>query len=423
MRAYLYLIWSLAAFGVGLLLVPLESNFEIAVSTALQWTLLATMSVAGLAMGYALGRPSSAPRSADTFSVGQASVRVNWLALIGLTCTLIDRYLLRGVALDFDLISVHDVLESTQPSVVGLIGAVLGAFSCFTLILTVARSQVEGALGRRAWLTSAAIQLIYVGISLGIGSRSTLLVSVISTMFSVIWLRRAMRQPMQLGLWAVTLTAIAGVAVISAALMLERLEQMGLDPFLSIEVSAYAYAVRPTPAALAWLNTHGESAPLWVVAFGLLQYVFHGIYEFCILAQQQLMTHTYGAVTFWLPLKLLGIVGLGDQATGLDSIPGWREGIFTTFLGPLYLDFGAWTFLASFLLFLALGLPAAHLRMDRLAMLPYCSVLCSLCVLYPIVNLLGSASGAYPLVASLFLPLLGRRRSHPAPRFSSREAT
>ena len=103
-------------------------------------------------------------------------------------------------------------------------------------------------------------------------------------------------------------------------------------------------------------------------------------------------------------------------AVDFDAIAGWREGIFTTFLGPLYLDFGALMPVASFLLFLALGLPAAALRPDRLALLPYCSVLCALCVLFPVVNLLDSAAGAYPLVASMMVPWLGRRRALLRPR-------
>ena len=79
------------------------------------------------------------------------------------------------------------------------------------------------------------------------------------------------------------------------------------------------------------------------------------------------------------------------------------------------LGLGRWLLpVAAFVLFLALGLPAATLRPDRLAALPYCSVLCALCVLFPVVNLLDSAAGAYPLVASMLVPWLGRQRV-PAP--------
>lgn len=414
MRAYLYLIWTLGLYGLGLLLAPVEPNFAVTDGSAWLWALSAATGVAGLVVGHMIGRPGNIGPAIE-FSITQASTRANWVAAFGLLCTIIDRYAIRGAGFDFDFFAARDVLENTPPSPVGLLGAVTGALSCFAVSLTVARALSVGGVSPRAWLASGAILLIYVGISMGIGSRSTLLVSVVATMFSVVWLRSAFGRPMRLRYWALGLGVLIGVATISAVLMLERLEQMGLDPFLSIEYSGYAYTVRPSDNAMAWLTTHGESAPLWVAGFSLLQYVFHGFYEFCLFVQEPLNVQTGGAVTFWLPLKVMNIVGLGGAPVDFDGIAGWREGIFTSFLGPLYLDFGAWLPLASFLLFLALGLPAARLRSDRLAMLPYCSILCALCVLFPIVNLLDSASGAYPLAASLFLPWLGRRPAAMSP--------
>lgn len=411
MRTYLYLIWTLLIYGVGLSLAPLEPNFDVSDSSAWLWTISAVMGVAGLLLAYAVARPASSIGTSTAFSISQASVRSNWIAAFGLLCTIVDRYVIRGAGLDFDFFAARDVLENTQPSPIGLIGAVTGALSCFALSLTVARALSEGPLPRKEWLASGVILLTYVGISMGIGSRSTLLVSVVSTMFSVVWLRRAFGRPMHLRYWAAGLAVLTSVAAISAVLMLERLEQMGLDPFLSIEFSGYAYTVRPSDGAMVWLTAQGDAAPLWVAGFSLLQYVFHGFYEFCLLNQESLSAHTGGAVTFWLPLKFLGMLGLGGAPIDLETISGWRAGIFTSFLGPLYLDFAGWLPVASFLLFFTLGIPAARLRRDRLAMLPFCSVLCALCVLFPIVNLLDSASGAYPLVASLFITWLGRRRA------------
>ncbi|MBB4842420.1 hypothetical protein HNP55_000915 [Paucibacter oligotrophus] len=414
MRAYLYLIWTLLVYGAGLMLAPLAPNFAVVDSSAWLWATSAAMGVAGLWLAYSVARPAPSIGPSTEFSITQASVRANWIAAFGLLCTIVDRYVIRGAGFDFDFFAARDVLENTQPSPVGLIGALTGALSCFALSLTVARALAEGPISRRAWLASGAILVTYIGISMGIGSRSTLLVSVISTMFSVVWLRQTFGKPMYLRYWAVALAVLTGVATISAVLMLERLEQMGLDPFLSIEFSGYAYTLRPTDSAMAWLNAQGEAAPLWVASFSLLQYVFHGFYEFCVLSQETLSLQTGGAVTFWLPLKVLNMVGVGAAPIDFESISGWREGIFTSFLGPLYLDFGGWLPLATFLLFFVLGMPAARMRADRLEMLSYCSVLCALCVLFPIVNLLDSAAGAYPLVASLFLPWLGRRRTNPA---------
>ena len=140
-------------------------------------------------------------------------------------------------------------------------------------------------------------------------------------------------------------------------------------------------------------------------------------FEFSLFVQEPFVQHTGGQVTFWLPLKFLNLLRLDLGSVDFESVAGWREGIFTTFLGPLYLDFGWHLPVSAFMLFLALGLPAASLSTRRLAALPYCSVLCALCVLFPVVNLLDSAAGAYPLVASMLVPWLGRKRrpARPSP--------
>ena len=416
MLAYRYLGWTLVVYGLGYALAPIEPSINVAPSSLWLWLASAAMSMAGLSVASWLQTQWRPALEKPSFSLHQASVRLNQLAALGLLCTLVDRYALRGVPLDFDFFAARDALEATAPTAIGLVGALLGALACFSLGLTVARAIGGEQLKLFDWAQAAVIFSVYVGISMGVGSRSTLLVAIIATMFSVIWLRKAWGRPLHLRYWLVALAVLLLVAIISAILMLERLDLMGLDPMLSIEYSGYAYTVRPSSGALIWLTEHSDSAPLLVAGFSLLQYVYHGLFEFSLFAQEPFVQHTGGSVTFWLPLKLLNVLQLNLGAVDFDAIAGWREGIFTTFLGPLYLDFGALMPVASFLLFLALGLPAAALRPDRLALLPYCSVLCALCVLFPVVNLLDSAAGAYPLVASMMVPWLGRRRALLRPR-------
>lgn len=411
MLAYRYLGWTLVLYGLGYALAPIEPSIDVAPGSLWLWLASAAISLAGLWVAPWLQRQWRPAAAQSTFSLHQASQRLNLLAALGLLFTLIDRYALRGVPLDFDFFAARDALEASAPTSIGLVGALLGALACFSLGLTVARATEGEQLKSFDWAQAVVIFSVYVGISMGVGSRSTLLVAIISTMFSVIWLRKALGRPLHLRYWLATLAVLLLVAVISAVLMLERLDLMGLDPMLSIEYSGYAYTVQPSSDALIWLTEHSDSAPLLVAGFSLLQYVYHGLFEFSLFAQEPFVQHTGGSVTFWLPLKLLNVLQLNLGIVDFESIAGWREGIFTTFLGPLYLDFGRLLPVAAFLLFLALGLPAATLRRDRLAALPYCSVLCALCVLFPVVNLLDSAAGAYPLVASMIVPWLGRRRS------------
>lgn len=410
MLAYRYLACTLLLYGLGYLLAPIEPTFDVSSNSLWLWLASAVASMAGLMAAPWLWRQWAPPAPRSGFVLKQASQRLNVLAAVGLACTLVDRYVLRGVPLDFDFFAARDALEATTPTPIGLVGALLGALACFAPGLTVARAVSRERLKPIDWAQSVLIFGVYIGISMGVGSRSTLLVSIICTLFSVIWLRKAHGEPLHLRYWLLALGVLFAVAVVSAALMLERLDLMGLDPMLSLEFSGYAYTVRPDNRALQWLTEHAESAPLLVAGFSLLQYVYHGLFEFSLFVQEPFVQHTGGHVTFWLPIKFLNLLQLDLGTVDFDAVAGWREGIFTTFLGPLYLDFGWQLPVAAFMLFLALGLPAASLSARRLAALPYCSVLCALCLLFPVVNLLDSAAGAYPLVASMLVPWLGRPR-------------
>lgn len=414
MLAYRYLGWTLLVYSLGYAIAPIEPRFMVASGSLWLWLGSAVASLLGLLIAPWLWRRLQNGPSNETehsFDLRLASHRLNLLAAVGLVCTIVDRYVLRGVPLDFDFFAARNALEATAPTPIGLVGALLGALACFSLGLTVARATRQEPLRPAEWAHSVLIFGVYVGISMGVGSRSTLLVSIICTMFAVLWLRQAHGKPLHLRYWLAAIATLCIVATISAALMLERLDLMGLDPLISLEYSGYAYAVRPDAGALTWLADHSESAPLAVAGFSLLQYVYHGLFEFSLFVQEPFVEHTHGSVTFWLPIKFLNMLQLNLGTVELEDIAGWREGIFTTFLGPLYLDFGWYLPAAAFGLFLMLGLPAATLSRHRLAALPYCSVLCSLCVLFPVVNLLDSAAGAYPLVASMLVPWLGRARS------------
>jgi hypothetical protein len=407
MRAHRYLGWSLLVYWVGYQFAPISPNVTVASGSAWLWLGSAAAALLGLWFaGVAAAGPTRAP--VRGFSLALASRRVTLLAAIGVACSLVDRYVLRGTPLSFDIFEARDVLENTAPSPLGLVGALLGGMGCFTLGLAIARASCGEKLHPREWAACAGVTAAYVGVSIGVGSRSTLLVSVIATLFCLLWSRRAAGRPLHLKYLLAALALLVAAAAASAQLMVERLQQMGLDPMLSVEFSGYAYAVSPSPEAYDWMSSHVDRFPLAVGGFTLLQYVYHGFFEFALFAQEPGVVHTSGLATFWLPLKLLAVALPDIGAIDYESIAGWREGIFTTFLGPLYLDFGALLPLAAFVLFAVLGLPAAALQRGQLQWLPYCSLLCAVCVLFPVVNLLDSASGAYPIVGSLLVGWLGR---------------
>jgi hypothetical protein len=410
MRAHRYLGWSLLIYGVGYLLAPIQPNLEVTSRTAFLWFGSAAAAFLGLKVA-SLAVPARA--SAPRFSMALASRRVTALAAIGVTCILVDRYLLRGAPLSFDFFAAREALENTPPTPLGFVGALLGSMGNFTLGLAMARSSVGERVLIREWIASTAVTLAYIGTSISLGSRFPLLVSVIVTLFCLLWTRSWAGKPLHLKYLCAAVGVLFAVALASAHMMIVRLNQMGMDPMVSVEVSGYAFTVSPSPEAHDWMSSHIDTLPMAVGAFTLLQYVYHGFFEFALFAQESAVSHTNGLATLWLPIKLLSVVLPEIGTIDYGAITGWREGIFTTFLGPLYLDFGDFLPLAAFVAFFLLGLPAAALRCGRIEWLPYCGLLCAVCVLFPAVNILDSASGAYPIVGSLLVARLGRDAASP----------
>ena len=91
MLAYRYLGWTLVVYGVGYALAPIEPSIDVAPRSLWLWLASAAMSMAGLSVASWLQTQWQPALERPSFSLHQASVRLNLLAALGLLFTLIDR--------------------------------------------------------------------------------------------------------------------------------------------------------------------------------------------------------------------------------------------------------------------------------------------------------------------------------------------
>lgn len=407
--------WALAAvmllYGAGLAIAPVEPVETLGFVPLSYWLLVGAAFWLGLRLGCGAGSGvPPLPLKREPPSPRQLSLLIG-MAGLGMLLLLVDRYVIRGAPLKFDVFAVRDALEGTPPGAVGTLGGFFGAFAPFAWIAC-RIAEAQGSAPRpRLRRLALLLVLAYVGLSLAAGSRSVMLVVVILHAVCLI----------ALGAWQgrrLPWRAIAGVAALLVAavmgsvwIMLSRLEQMGLDPLLSIQASGYAESLQPSQAALQWIESHPEHSALLAAAFSICLYVYHGLYEFVVLFDAFADQHTNGALTLWLPLKLLQILGLPVAAVDTSSLQGVREGLFTTFVGPFYIDFGWAAPLVALFVGALLGYPARRVWRGDAAWLPVATVVVAIVVMYPIMNLLDSAAGAYLLVSGVFQVLLMRQRS------------
>lgn len=405
--------WALAAslltYGFGLLLAPVESAVSISFESFGFWLLVSSFFWLGLRLGSGAG--SSAPFAAPyprPPSSSRLSVVVA-LGAIGLLMLFVERYFIRGAPLSFDIFAIRDAIESKPPGVIAILGSFLGAFAPLTWIAC----KIIEAQGSepRIWLRrfSLLLVLLYTGFSLAAGSRTVMLVVVILHAVCLFALAgwQGKRLPIRASIWIGVL--IFFLLACSVWLMLSRLEQMGLDPLVSIQVSGYAESLKPSQAALQWIERHPDYSAVLAAAFSICLYIYHGLFEFGLLFSSFSSEHTFGAYTLWLPVKLLQLIGLPLDSVNPANLQGVREGLYTTFVGPLYIDFGYLSMLAALLMGCILGYPSRRLRAGNAIWLIPSALIVAIVSMYPIMNILDSTAGAYLLVsglclATLFLP-------------------
>lgn len=337
------------------------------------------------------------------------SNRINVIGLIGCACILLDRLYIRDLSLFSSFLESRDLLEDTETSGFGLIGSFLSGMAVFSLGLMFLNKAISNNVTFRRKLLCYLISLLFIITQLMVASRSGILVLVLVSMFFSLWSKYIKNVPIITSNLIYLLMICFVFIILMGQIFLMRIEEMGLTPMDSILNSGYGYAVQPSNSFHKFMDQLGPIKNLWLSLTTTFMYVYHGMFEFFILVNDFNGDYTYGRVSFWFPIKILTYIGVDLGGVDIESLDGVRPGIFTTFLGPLYIDFGVFMPIIVFVLFFFFGLIAIKVRTANLVWLPFGAILAVTLTMFPVLNLLMSASGIYPLVASLFVPFLAKR--------------
>lgn len=123
---------------------------------------------------------------------------------------------------------------------------------------------------------------------------------------------------------------------------------MSLTILHSVLMSGYSYTATPTNAVLEVIRGGGWLGVTMAGVLPILQYYVHGLLEFQILwSDYDTQVFSHGALLFSPYIKLLSIFGIASQPDLYELFP--RVGVFTSFWGPLWVDFGWLSLLVMFL--------------------------------------------------------------------------
>lgn len=384
-------------------LVPMEAGSFVYIGMTIATLILGSRLADQISLG-------GVTRHIPTAKLKRMENRLFWAMLIlggmGNLLKLVDQYVLRGIG-NLTGLEAREALVDAGTGSLSLIGGVLYPFGYLPIFILLGAK----VLPRKRWklMLAAFIFLIPALNALALFSRSFMLVTLAMVYFGTsLTLYRGRVVPYKLIL--PVLVGLVLVLTMSLLVFSWRLDQMSLNISDSIFRSGYAYTVVPNAAAQAVVNRGGLLVDLLPIA----QYYVHSIPEFQILwSMHETQVFSNGALLFAPYVKLLAMFGLASEPNLFELFP--RVGIFTSFWGPLWVDFGWLGLLVMFLFGFMARMVARAARGGDLRAYPLYTYFCVILFFMPVVNFAVSAQGMYVINAFVLFWVAARKTARAVP--------
>ena len=260
-------------------------------------------------------------------------VTAAWIALVLRYGDLLARgYLGYGGATEFRLAeqNMHGSF-----SLVGIVSATVFPLTAVAAAVVFLLCPT-GSEGRRGWLTHGAFLaagFAAYGMLRGGRTHLALLVLFLVLCTGVRVLRMAFSSPGRAT--ATVFTLLAG-AFYSASLMIDRNRLQGFSDFSALHYLQTAHGAAPDPWVLRLAAQSDAAAAALYPFVSLIHYFVHGVFEYGqVYEHQQQAAAGYGGVQFPYLIGVLDSFGVGDAH---NAVP--VRGVYTTFFGSSYADFG-----------------------------------------------------------------------------------
>lgn len=333
------------------------------------------------------------------------------LGLLGMAMRVFDRVVLRGASYGGDALQVRETLEQASVTPVGALASVFFCFCFIPLIVLLASDRRTHRL--RLTLLATLIFSLPMAESLLQLSRSTLLVT-IGMGFIALVITRYGGNPVNRRLVLTSLAGVVALSVFSSLIFSARLEAGGRALDDSVFTSVYADFLQPNEqASRALLSPNRLEASVYNAVLPNGMYYISGLYEMSVLWERpDEQSFGWGRLHFYPFFRAAQIVFAGEDEKTFDSGEYlYRIGVWQTFFGPVWVDFGWFgpLFLA-FVGYVAQSL-SAGVRNRQVRDLPLYAYLLVVILFMPVVNLLANGLSLFGILSCL----LFRARTAPNP--------
>lgn len=319
---------------------------------------------------------------------------------------LIDKYILRGVG-GLTGLEAREALLETGSGPLSVIGGLLYPFGYLPIFILLGAKVLKRT--RLKMILAGFVFLIPAIDAVLLFSRSFMLVALAMIYFGTsiaLFKGRALPRKIFIPLLA-SISLVIGMSIYIFSL---RLQEMGIDISFTAYLSGYAYTVKPNAAAAQIIEMDNAFSLLIPIA----QYYVHSLLEFQILwSANNVQNFAWGALLFAPYVKFLSLLGVATEPELFSLFP--RVGIFTSFWGPFWVDFGWFgPFIIFFVGFFMRSVGRAA-RRGELRAYPLYTYFCVILFFMPLVNFAISAQGMYTVNAFVLFWLLARKTSRAVP--------
>ena len=241
------------------------------------------------------------------------------------------------------------------------------------------------------------------------GSRSGIFVIIIMFGLYLFYFKKI---KVTIGRLIIVLGLLFFLAIYSTQLFIERTKDFAKTDKVAIEHilkrSNYNFTITPknsTKSKIIHTNNKTLQASR-LTAINFAQYYLHGVYEFGYLYRNYDKNYHYGAYTFNIVAKFINIIFRTNINLNKIKDAPPRTGVYTTFFGPVFIDFG-WVSLIFMFFFGAIQKTIYNKCLEgRFQFLPLLFYFLIINFFMPVFNFINGAQGLYIIVTFILFAII-----------------
>ena len=328
------------------------------------------------------------------------------IACLSMALRIIDR-ITRGVNYFADSDVIRGDLANSKATIYSIIGSPLMPLCYFPLLLILSRGYRN--FSKFTIISSFIISLFPPIENSAQLSRSVILITIL-LIITAVCLSNFSGKLLNRKFMFFSISAIITLILISTAIFIIRISQNSSDDISgSVRNSVYVETIRPTNEALLNMSSSDIfTSELYSTIIPNALYYTHGVYEFNLAFNRpDDQKFTYGAYQIFPIAKIMGLIYGDRNVSALDDADGdikYRSGVYTTILGPMWIDFGYFTFIILLIIGYIINNFSYNLKCGKKEYLPIYSICLIAIIMAPVLSFIESSFGFYCILIYSLTP-------------------